>query len=106
MTTQEETEAMESAERLVRRCAPKEVTRTPLQIDAYNVARALLSSSKAARGMREALEQTATQLKVVLMWVDNWAPVFVQEDEWQGDRKLANAAVEKALAALTADPEK
>lgn len=41
--TSDDLEAVETARRLVRKYAPGDVTRTPFQIDAYTVARALLS---------------------------------------------------------------
>jgi len=101
MTTQEETEALELAQSL--RDASLEdaqaswdtspqrwAARSTLLSNAADSIEHLLSSSKAARGMREALEQIADQ--------------SANQDLSHRDFRIK--ANECALAALIADPEK
>lgn len=59
--TSDDLEAVETARRLVRKYAPGDVTRTPFQIDAYTVARALLSvrEKTANPSLRDVVNQFA-----------------------------------------------
>ncbi|HVK82357.1 MAG TPA: hypothetical protein VM915_17290 [Verrucomicrobiae bacterium] len=71
--------------------------------DDRNANRALADAfmHAAAPELFETLEEAGRQLAVQREWIKHWSPNFESEGEYVGDAELADAAIDKALTALS-----
>lgn len=53
---------------------------------------------------REVMQQTLTELRQVMSWIDNWSPEFTFDPDWPTDNQKANEAI-AALEQELAKPE-